>query len=97
MIWPGRKRFRSDASGSLTFTISSACWNICIRDDLGAGCNVFLVGDAGASAGHGFDRDPISPGAQRLDRLWGEADTVFVGLDFLWNADEHCRLSTSVN
>jgi hypothetical protein len=39
----------------------------------------------------GFDRDLMALGSQFLDRLGHEPDAVFIGFDFLRNADQHAR------
>ena len=74
-----------DQFGALKYPVRSC-------DDLGAGGDVLLVGKAGARACHGLDRDPMSPRGQFPDRRGSEADAVFVGFDFLGNADQHGRL-----
>jgi hypothetical protein len=53
----GSKRllYLHDQVGALKYLIRAG-------GDLGAGGNVFFVGDAGACARRGFDRDPMSSG-----------------------------------
>jgi hypothetical protein len=60
-----------------------------IGDDPGPGLLVVGVGEARAEAGPGLDRDGVAVGDVFAHRRRRQADTVFVLLDFLGDADAH--------
>ena len=64
-------------------------------DDRGAGLLVVFIGGADAAAGIRLDQDLVAVAHGLADAKGRHADAVFVILDFLRNADEHCRSSVA--
>lgn len=60
--------------------------------DLRARPEVILVGETDSGTGMGFDPDLMTERRQLGHRLWREADSVLVVLDFLGYADSHNHL-----
>ena len=91
--WPGFIRFHSAAIGSFTFMIMSDAGphRVGVGADLRARCHVLRVLEPAPLARPLFHHHLVARrhecfGAGRYQR-----DPVFVRLDFLWNADLHCR------
>ena len=80
----GRKRFLNlhDQVGAFEYFIGGC-------DDPGAGCGIFVIADAGAIPGEGFDVDAVASGDQFPDGRGNEPNAIFVSFDFFRNGDEH--------
>ncbi|GAA3249890.1 hypothetical protein GCM10020258_04370 [Sphingomonas yabuuchiae] len=62
-------------------------------DDARARIDIVLVLEIDAGAGLGLDDHLVTGGDQLGDRRRGQADAIFVVLDFLGNTDAHDELS----
>ena len=60
-----------------------------IGKDVRAGLLIGLVGAIDAVAGMGLDEQLVPVGDELRNRCGGQADTIFVDLDFLWHSDAH--------
>ena len=67
-----------------------------VGGDRRAGLDIILVGEVDADAGLGLDDHLVAGGDQLGDRGRGQADAIFVNLDFLRHADAHLALLMSV-
>ncbi len=63
------------------------------RGDLGADRDVVGIRRAHAGAGAGFDQDLMADARIFARRLRGQADAIFVNLDFLQDTDAHLPFS----
>ena len=66
------------------------------RDDLGPRCGIIIIADAGTLAGPRLNCDGMTLSHEVGDCRRYESDAKFVGFDFLWRADEHVRLRSSL-
>jgi hypothetical protein len=58
-------------------------------DDPGAGRGIFVIADASAIPGEGFDVYAVASGHEFPDGRGNEPGAIFVSFDFFLNADEH--------
>ncbi len=63
------------------------------RDDARAGVDIVLILEIDAAAGLSLDDDLMAGGDQLGHRWRGQADAIFVILDFLGHTDAHGELS----